>query len=434
MAVPKKTVFILKGYPRLSETFIAQEILALERMGLPLVIASLRHPTDRLSHPLHKEISAPVLYLPEYVHQAPLRIFRSWRWARRQAGYRAAWRMWLSDLGRDISFHRLRRFAQALVLAHELPGDVGHFHAHFLHGAASVARYGARIRGLDWSCSAHAVDIWTTPEWEKREKLEDCAWMVTCTATNHDHLKSLAPHPGCVELVYHGLDLERFAPGGETATTPASPRRDGTDDSDPVVILSVGRAVEKKGFDILLAALAKLPATLNWRLHHIGGGALLGQLQRQAGRLGIAPRIHWHGPQAQQTVLDHYRAADLFVLASRIAANGDRDGLPNVLMEAQSQGLACISTRVSAIPELITDGVTGVLSPPDDPDALAAAIAAAIGDPERRGKLGAAGQQRVRQDFALADNIENLAIRFGVPVPSINHPEAKTCESHSMPL
>src|SRR5690606_23746236 len=120
-----------------------------------------------------------------------------------------------------------------------------------------------------------------------------------------------------------------------------------------VTILSIGRAVEKKGFDDLLAALALLPATLGWRLVHIGGGPLKEALQRQATALGLAVRIEWRGAQPQQAVLEACRLADLFCLAPRIAGDGDRDGLPNVLMEAQSQGLAVVATAVSAVPELI---------------------------------------------------------------------------------
>ena len=126
-------------------------------------------------------------------------------------------------------------------------------------------------------------------------------------------------------------------------------------------LVSVGRAVEKKGYDVLLDALARLPAELNWRLTHIGGGELLAGLQERAAARGLGGRVDWRGPQDQSAVIAALKAGDLFVLAARIAADGDRDGLPNVLMEAQATGLACLATTVSAIPELIVDGVTGRL-------------------------------------------------------------------------
>ena len=188
----RRIAFVLKGYPRLSETFIAQEILALEQHGLDIEIVSLRHPTDRTHHPVHQAIKAPVLYLPEYLKDAPRRVIASWRRVHRLPGYVAARRAWMADLGRDPTPNRVRRFGQALVLAAELGPEIGHIHAHFLHTPASVGRYAALIRGLKWSVSAHAKDIWTIPDWEKREKLASADWAVTCTASGRSHLAALA--------------------------------------------------------------------------------------------------------------------------------------------------------------------------------------------------------------------------------------------------
>ena len=400
--------FVLKGYPRLSETFLAQEILALEKRGLDIRIVSLRHPTDRDVHPIHREIRAPVSYLPEYLYREPWRVFRAWRRVRRHPGYPAARRAWLRDLRRDPTPNRVRRFGQAVVLVHELDSDIGWLHAHFLHTPASVARYAAVITGLPWSCSAHAVDIWTTEDWEKREKLGDCRWLATCTAMGADHLKTLAAEPGKVSLIYHGLDFGRFPPANDRR-----PPRDGSDPRDPVVILSVGRTVEKKGYDVLIDALARLPATLHWRLVHIGGGEGRAGLKRRARRAGIADRIDWLGSQAQEEVLRRYRAADVFALACRIGRNGDRDGLPNVLMEAQSQSLACLSTRLPSVAELIVDGETGLLAMPDDAADLAAGLQRLISDPVLRHRLGDAGLRRVHDDFSFEGGIVRLAARFG---------------------
>jgi glycosyltransferase involved in cell wall biosynthesis len=404
---------VLKGYPRLSETFIAQEIHALERRGFALRIYSLRHPTDTSVHPVHREIRAPAAYLPEYLGDEPRRVLAGWRRARRLPGYQRARRAFLRDLARDPTTNRLRRFGQACVLAAELPGGVDRLYAHFLHTPASVARYGALITGLPWSASAHAKDIWTTPDWELRDKLGEAEWVTTCTASGRDRLAALAPAPERVALNYHGLDFARFA-----ATEAPRPPHDGGDPARAVTLLSVGRAVEKKGYEDLLEALAQLPETLHWRLVHVGGGERREALRAQALRLGLGARIDWRGALPQQQVLALYRAADLFVLASRIAGDGDRDGLPNVLMEAQSQGLACLSTRISAIPELIEDGATGVLTPPGDPAALAEALARLIRNPQERARLGAAGARRVRARFTMEAGIDALAARFGPPRPA----------------
>ena len=406
--------FVLKGYPRLSETFIAQEIRALERRGLDIRIVSLRHPTDRKRHPVHAEIAASILYLPEYLWREPLRVLRGWRSSRRLPGYREARAKFLCDLRRDITPNRIRRFGQALVLAHELPEDVTQLHAHFMHTPASVARYAARMRGLPWTLSAHAKDIWTTPAWEQREKLAECDWAVTCTETGAAHLRELAPERQRVTLVYHGIDVVRFPPPARQTSV-----RDGGDAGDPVRLLSVGRAVAKKGYDDLLAALALLPRDLAWRFTHIGGGPLLADLKRQAATLGLSDHIEWRGPEAQEAVLAAYREADLFALASRISADGDRDGLPNVLLEAQSQRLATVSTALPGIAELIEPEATGSLVPPGDPPALAAALERLIRHPAERARLGAAAESRVRAGFTLEGGIERLVEKFGLVEASV---------------
>ncbi len=398
---------MLKGYPRLSETFIAQELLGLEQRGHRLLFVSLRYPTEARRHPVHDEIAAPLAYLPEYLHREPLRVLGAWWRVRRRAGYRATLRAWLRDLRRDPSRNRARRFGQALVLVDELPSSVTWLYAHFLHTPASVARYAAAIGGLPWSCSAHAKDVWTSPVWDIAEKLRDCRWLVTCTQANVRYLRGLSNDPRRIELVYHGLDFRRFPdPGARRGT------RDGSDPENPAILLTVGRAVAKKGLDDLLHALAELPADCHWRWHHVGHGEQLSALQHLAGRLGLSDRLHWHGALTQTRVLSLYREADLFVLPSRIAPDGDRDGLPNVLLEAQSQRLACIATDISGIPELIESGATGILVAPQDRDALRAAVLQLITDAALRGRLAWQGFERVRQRFPHNRGIDLLAQRL----------------------
>ena len=409
---PEPVAILLKGYPRLSETFIAAEILALQELGLDYTIVAMRRPTDRKRHPVHERITAQVSYLPEYLYQEPLRVLRAWLRVRRRPGYAAARRQFLADLVRDRTANRGRRFGQALVLAAELPERFRHIYAHFLHTPASVARYAALVTGRGWSVSAHAKDIWTTPDWEKREKLADAAWAVTCTAYGQAELERLAA--GRVDLAYHGLHLDRLPSPPE-----ARPPRDGTDPGDPLRLVSVGRAVVKKGFDVLLDALARLPGDLNWRWVHVGGGDELKRLKAQAARLGLEDRIEWRGSQAHDGVMAACREADLFVLPSRIAADGDRDGLPNVLMEAASQDLCCLATRVAAIPELIAHGETGWLVEADDADGLAAAIAQLGRAPAERLAIGRNAGADLRARFGHEAGIRVIAARFGLDAGTV---------------
>jgi glycosyltransferase involved in cell wall biosynthesis len=397
---------LVKGYPRLSETFIAQEFLGLEQAGMRLRIVSLRHPTEDRRHPVHDEIAAEISYLPEYLYQEPLRVLRGLVSALPRRGFWHALRLFLRDLARDPTPNRGRRFGQALVMTAEMPPGASWLHAHFIHTPASVARYAATMLGQPYSISAHAKDIWTSPDWDLAEKLRKARWSVTCTASGRDQLARLAPGAP-LHLAYHGLDLRRFPP-------PSHPRtpRDGSRADSPVRLLTVGRAVTKKGFDILLDALALLPPEMQWYLVHIGAGGELGRLRAQAERLGIANRVDWRGSQSQTEVLSAYRTADLFVLASRLGDDGDRDGLPNVIVEAASQGLACIGTELSGIPEFLSHEHTGLLIPPDDAPALAAALARLIGDPGLRGQLGDCAMARVHEEFDSRRGIDRLAALF----------------------
>jgi glycosyltransferase involved in cell wall biosynthesis len=182
--------------------------------------------------------------------------------------------------------------------------------------------------------------------------------------------------------------------------------------------LGVARLVPKKGIAVLLDALAALPPGLHWRYAHVGDGPLRAELAARAARLGLAERIRWCGALAQDQVLNAYRGADLFVLASRIAPDGDRDGLPNVLLEAGAQELAVVASRLEAVPELIEDGRNGRLVAPDDPQALAGALARLIADPAARLRLGRAARVRVLDRFGMAAGIDRLATRLQAELDS----------------
>jgi glycosyltransferase involved in cell wall biosynthesis len=413
MTARGKLAIVIKGWPRLSETFIAQELLALEQMGYDLQIWSLRFPTDKKRHPLHDQIKASVSYLPEYLHQEPLRVLRG---LCRMLPRRAFWRalgVWAGDLRRDMTRNRVRRFGQACVLAAELPPEVDALYAHFMHTPGSVARYGAIMRQMPWAVSAHAKDIWTTDEWDKREKLRadthGCAFLATCTGFGAEHLKQLADTPDRIELIYHGLDLARFP-------EPPEDRQH----TGPVRFVSVGRLVEKKGFDRLIDALALLPRDLDWQWEHLGGGGMGDDLRARADAAGIGQNITWRGACDQPEVIAALRRSDLFVLPSRVASDGDRDGLPNVLMEAASQKLTILSTPVSAIPEFIQDGVHGVLSS-DDPAALATALERLARDPETRKQMADAAYDRLREHFLMAPGIAQLDLRLQAMLEAPNN-------------
>lgn len=403
MTDQKRILVLLKGYPRLSETFIAQELLGLESAGYALELVAMRRPTDKKRHPVHDEIQAKVWYLPEYLHEEPWRVAKALLASIRKPGFSAALRAFWNDLKRDVSRNRFRRFGQAAVLVAEWPHYADWLHVHFIHTPASVARYASMISGIPWTVSAHAKDIWTSNAWELEEKLQHAEWAVTCTGVGFAQLKMLSRGRDNVHLSYHGLDLDRFphfdGPRSE---------RDGSAASDPVQLLSVGRAVKKKGYDTLLRALAKLPADLHWHFTHIGGGDELARLKALAADLRLNERIEWKGALDQRDVLEHYRQSDIFALACRVTADGDRDGLPNVMVEAASQGLPVVSTNVSGIVELFENGTNALLVEPNEPDQLAAALETMIRQPQLRSQLAREAETKVRRDFDYHNSIRDL--------------------------
>ena len=236
---------------------------------------------------LNREIRAEVLYLPEYLKDDLARVREGRRWAKTQPGYASALKAFRADLERDASVNRLRRFGQACVLAHELPADVAWIHTHYLHTPASVARYAALIRGMGWSFSAHAKDIWTTPEWELRDKLADAAWGVTCTRANLDYLRSLSTEPKKIHLVYHGLDFSRFPPPPERKARSNGPFHD-----------CVGRACGgEEGLFRPAPGAGADPRRAATGASSMPVAAPGKAPEGAAAKLGISDRIIWHGAQ-----------------------------------------------------------------------------------------------------------------------------------------
>lgn len=403
-----RLAIVVKGYPRLSETFIAQEMLGLEQRGLDFDIWSLRHPTDGAVHMLHHQIQAKPFYLPEYLWHGPLRVLQGFLHALTKPHFGKTMRAFWADLKRDPTPNRMRRIGQAFVLAREMDPLISHIHVHYLHTPCSVVRYAAQLRGISFSFSAHAKDIWTTPDWERREKIEEACWGVTCTRDGLTELQRLLPlyAKERVALVYHGLDLRRFP------EPPTRRPRDGARADEPVRFVSVGRAVQKKGYDDLLAALAKLPADLHWRFVHIGSGELKEALKAQAAALGIANRIEWRGALPQDKVIAALRDADVFILPCKEGAKGDRDGLPNVILEAATQALPILSTNFAGVPEFVMADETGLLVPPGDRAALARDLTLLARDTGLRARLGQAAHARIKTAFSFDAGVDDLATRL----------------------
>lgn len=369
---------ILKGYPRISESFISGEILLLEALGVPIEIYSLRQPREAFSHEHVHAIRASATYLPEYVLPHLQTLFKTnlALWKRLGAHYTDCLRGAVERARERRKAATLRHFLQAGHLSAIRLGNssVSHLHAHFCHTPTSVAYFASELTGLPFSFTAHAKDVYLSEPEQLLRKLRKARFAVTCTRYNGNYLRDLARSDGCqtpIHVIYHGIDLSFFT---FSASRPPGP---------PYEILSVGRLVPKKGYDTLLEALSILDrASLDFRFTHIGSGEMEPELTDTVRQLNLQQRATMLGTLPHREVVGYYRRAHCFALASKIAPNGDRDGIPNVLVEAMATGVPVVATRVSAIPELVAQGSTGVLVPPNDPGALAAAIKDVLIRPE----------------------------------------------------
>jgi glycosyltransferase involved in cell wall biosynthesis len=411
--------YILKGYPRTSETFITNEIRLLEKMGIGLAIFSVKKLEGQKHHAMVNDIKAPVTYLPQ---ADPLSETRFIRWAidnmpkfipshvqlfkKKPLPYIKAlaeclvmsfkYRVGLLDWPREIFF---KEFLQAGFIANEIlkSGQIQHLHSHFCHGATTIAMFASRITGIPFSFTAHAKDIYLkelNPGDLLQIKMRRAEFAVTCTGANEEYLMQLAPKGAVIHKIYHGLDTQLFSNKDQTIT-------DKQNESLPM-LLSVGRLVEKKGFDYLIKACAILKERGHqFKCQIVGGGddGFKEKLVRLIKELGVEDTINLHGAVTQEELRDIFRKATVFALPCLVVDNGDRDGIPNVLVEAMSMRVPVISTDISGIPELIDHDINGLLVPEKNAEAMADAIERLLLNPELRQQLADAGRDRVCKDF-----------------------------------
>jgi glycosyltransferase involved in cell wall biosynthesis len=429
--MPERTVgYVLKGYPRRSELFIASEIWRLEQLQVPVRLFVIKSPEETEHHDVVARIRAVPRYLPNTTSLSgrPLTL-----WLRENLGaFRPALvgvaRRHPVGLGRAIvaavaqswrARHGWRprslyakELLQAVALASEVDRarDVGSLHAHFAHGTTTVTWLAAMICDLPFSFTGHAKDVYReslNPAGLLARKLRAATFVATCTRANVEHLQRLAPQAR-VHLVYHGLNPD-FAQLLESASTRATPPT--TAPTRTLRVVSVGRQVPKKGFDVLLRAIALLRHQgVDAELVLVGEtGDATPMVERLVDELDLGDVVEVRGPCGQPDLLRLYREATVFALACRVADDGDRDGIPNVLVEAMAAGLPVVTTAVSGIPELVRDGENGLLVPPSDPTALADAIERVGHDPALRERLAGEGPVTVSRDFDAVTNARRMA-------------------------
>jgi colanic acid/amylovoran biosynthesis glycosyltransferase len=391
--------YVLKRFPRISETFVAAELIELERQGERVTVFALSRPEEPFAHRFVQELTAPIVYLPHRPLREPVRV----------AGalirvLRSDLRGWLAAARTSLWPPRLkgwRRLLQATVLRDEFRrADIDHAHAHFASAAARLANLAWRMGGPTYSVTAHAKDIYHRQVRvdRLRDKLASAVFVATVSTANRDYLDALLAGAARLHVVPNAVDLRRLgAPHGRRP--------------EPGLVLAVARLVEKKGLADLVLACGLLAHRGNGvRLELVGDGPLRAALEEAAARAG-AP-VGFHGALPQEDVLELYRRAAVVCLPCVVASTGDRDGLPTSVLEAMALGVPVVTTAVNGLRELVVHEQTGLVVPERDPPALAAALERLLADERLAERLSVGGRRLVERRYALERSVSTLRSLF----------------------
>lgn len=391
-------IYLVRSWPRLSQTFIVNEVVALERRGVDLALFSLVRSGELVVQPQVAEVRAAVHYLADRASRrrrvaehaavcsaAPLRYVRTalfaWHRSDLAAGYATT-----TTRG---CFRYAVRVAAAVVRLRKDGRAPAHLHAHFAHDPALVALLVRRLTGLPYSFTAHARDLVQIPPASLETRAAEAAALITCCAANADYIaEAVGAHRTPVRVIRHGVELDRFRPGSRPAVVRSAR------------LVTVGRLVEKKGFPDLFQALGRLRASgRRFTCEVYGDGPLLGPLLKLRESLGLGDTVRFAGEHSRETIIRALHRSDLFVLTPAVTEDGDRDGIPNVLVEAMACGLPVVTTSVGGIPELVEHGRNGLVAAPGDVAGIESQIATLLDVPDRRRSLGAAARRTVESGY-----------------------------------
>ena len=392
-----RVAYVVKRFPRYSETFIVNEILAHEAAGLEVDIFSLRAPNDTHFQDTLARVRGPVLYVPSEGFKAT----DLWQALEHAATvFPDVWNRLAIARGQDA-----RDVCQALTLARELQRRrISHVHAHFAGIATSVARLASHFAGVPFTFTAHAKDIFhvDVSREDLCRKLTDAALTVTVGDFNVAHLKAVCGSAAARTIrIYNGIDLQRFTFAPLQTSGTVTPR-----------IVGVGRLVEKKGFADLIDACALLARTRRFTCDIIGTGELEAQLRSRIEAHRLSDHVRVLGARPQSDIIEIVRSATVFAAPCIVGSDGNRDGLPTVLLEAMALGTPCVATEVTAIPEVVRDGVTGLLVRERDVPGLANAIERLLDDRNLRATLALAARRLIEEEFNIDTNAGRLRASF----------------------
>ena len=404
-----RIAYVLKRFPRLSETFILNEILELERQGVEIEIFSLLEPPREPRHALLRMVQAPVTYLSPLAREGQSKNRGEESLAGKLAKALDHHGGSFGDLFCAKTEQEVRRLyfkATALSLLTQAAG-ISHLHAHFGSDATTVALLASRLSGIPYSYTAHARDIYHTyvsreiDDHVRRLKMIEAAFVVTVSDYNLRRLSGLCPPTQRHKLhrLYNGVDLSRFCLSRLHPTTP--------------IILGVGRLIEKKGFSDLVAACRVLrDRGFRFRCLIVGDGPERASLEAKIDEADLTSQVELLGPLPQEELVAMLAAARVFALPCVISASGDRDGLPTVLLEALAAAVPVVTTSVAGNPEIVTHQANGLLVPPNNPAAFGEALARLLGDPAEAERMGRSGRLMAEEKFDLRNNVAELKVHF----------------------
>lgn len=408
MTRPEPTIaYLAPALTALESTFVYDELLALEREGVRVVPVSVHRPTKYLVG--HDELLVRTQYLYDGGHLRTFaRSLASCLRLRRRHGRSLRWL--IADI-REVGLLRAQgwKLLYQYLVAGELArilvqNDCRHLHIHFAHVPTQIGMYAAAMAGIPFTVMAHANDIFERGLLLAR-KAERAARFLTISEYNRAHLERVGVAPGKLAVMRCGVSFPvREMP-------PSRQRR------LSCRIGTLGRLVEKKGVDDLIRAVGLLrdrPCRIE--LSIAGDGPLRGMLEDLVASLGLGDQVRFEGSMPHAQVREWMDGLDAFVLACKPDANGDMDGIPVVLMEAMSQFVPVISTRLSGIPELVVDGETGLLANPADPAALARRVGRLLDTPGLGRELAVQAEAHVRAEFGQQVNVERLLGHMGIAI------------------
>lgn len=423
-----KVAYVMSRFPKLTETFVLFEMMAVEQQGVRVEVFPLLNGFSSgkevagagLWAKLHDHFRAPAA--PGVMHSEAATYVKRARYtpfislailvanmlmlARRPIRYattlaavfRANWGNTNFLWGGVSIFPKCVYFARCMQRE-----DIRHIHAHFANHPAAAAFIIHRFTGIPYSFTAHGSDLHRHKHM-LNQKVAHAKFVVAISSYNRDSILQHCGHhfSDKVHTIHCGVDVDKFRPAHREDT------------GEPIELICVGTLHEVKGQSYLLKAIALLrQQNVRCHVHFVGDGTDLEMLQQLTRDENLQHDVTFHGTKTRDELLALLQSVDLMVTPSVPTSDGRREGIPVVLMEGMACGLPVVASRISGIPELVNSPDVGQLCPPKEVDAIAAAIRSYAEDPQRRKRVGAMARQRVADEFCLTKNAQQLVSLFG---------------------